>query len=600
MTTGLMLAFGSIVVVAVVVVLYISLFAAQQNTFRLLGVQAGLISLNLEGRIEDILLPTRAAVEEFARAVETGRLDVDDRNSLRSYIMSAVTATPHMSSLGLMTELRGGVAATYSEGQFQFIPISETGRATFNEEIANLASQRNKIARHETRWGEMIRVDEDTVILNVRRPLKLDDGQVAIIAAGILVNDLSREVAAAGHLVRGTAFVLYNEKFVLAHPNMAGDFRWKKGGHPLPSISEFNDPVLKAYIDPTSRREGAENFSASTGIQILFDENDDDRPIILRPYDGVKGLPLKIGIYFPPNTGDEIFGPIINAGLAGLAVLAIALIVAYFVSRYLAAPITRLAIAAEHVRRLELDQVTMMSESRVREIDRAADAFDGMISALRWFQTYVPRQLANRLIGREALPASQARDISVLFTDIVGFSSRAEKMTATDTAKFLNAHFTLLGNCIEAEGGLIDKYVGDAVMAFWGAPDEQPDHANRACRAALAIRAAIEQDNLERRAKGLPEVRIRIGIHSGEALVGNIGAPGRINYTIVGDTVNIASRLEAFGKHLGREPDHPSDKTVEITVSSKTLAGAKLATEAVEIGPRQVPGIEEPVHIWCL
>ena len=147
-----------------------------------------------------------------------------------------------------------------------------------------------------------------------------------------------------------------------------------------------------------------------------------------------------------------------------------------------------------------------------------------------------------------AIVAVERRDMTVMFTDIPGFTTLSEQLSATEVANLLNDHFTLVAGCVEAEEGTIDKYIGDSVMAFWGAPSKQPDHAARAIRAALAIAETVRADNAIRRTDGRQEVRIRIGIHSGPALAGNIGAPGRINYTLVGDTVNAANRIEQLGK----------------------------------------------------
>ncbi len=108
--------------------------------------------------------------------------------------------------------------------------------------------------------------------------------------------------------------------------------------------------------------------------------------------------------------------------------------------------------------------------------------------------------------------------------------------------------------------------MGDSVMAFWGAPLAEEDHVRRACRTALAVRRAISLDNDHRARRGEAPVRLRIGVHTGLAIVGNIGAPGRINYTLVGDTVNIAQRLQELGKELGR------GSTVEILVSADVAA----------------------------
>jgi adenylate cyclase len=145
-------------------------------------------------------------------------------------------------------------------------------------------------------------------------------------------------------------------------------------------------------------------------------------------------------------------------------------------------------------------------------------------------------------------------------------------------ADFLNRHFGLIGRHVEAEHGTIDKYIGDSVMAFWGAPLSDPDHALHAARAALAIAETLAADNRRRAKKGLAPVRIRIGLHTGLAIVGNVGAPGRVNYTLIGDTVNAAQRLEQLGKSF----DDGSDCIV--------LASAALAAHLPPDVPRRAVG----------
>ena len=182
-----------------------------------------------------------------------------------------------------------------------------------------------------------------------------------------------------------------------------------------------------------------------------------------------------------------------------------------------------------------------------------------------------------------------------MFTDIAGFTSHAEGRPAQEVAEFLNNHFALLADSIEAEGGTVDKFIGDAVMAFWGAPEAQADHAERACRAALSIVDAVHADNQRRQAEGQPAIRVRVGLHSGPVIVGNIGAPGRINYTIVGDTVNTCQRLEQLGKTAG-----PRDAEVVVLVSAATAALVGPGFTLVRAGKHQVPGRRGRVEIFRL
>ena len=149
-------------------------------------------------------------------------------------------------------------------------------------------------------------------------------------------------------------------------------------------------------------------------------------------------------------------------------------------------------------------------------------------------------------------------------------------------------HCALQATGIDAEGGIIDKYIGDSIMAFWGAPDDQHDHAARAVRAALRISDAIAEENADREAKGLEPIGVRIGLHSGPAVVGNIGAPGRINYTLIGDTVNVAQRLEGLGREI--DPDAAVILMISADVAGRLPEELKATLELESHGQRELRG----------
>ena len=218
-----------------------------------------------------------------------------------------------------------------------------------------------------------------------------------------------------------------------------------------------------------------------------------------------------------------------------------------------------------------------------------------MLTGLKSFGRYVPRALVQHLIRENRVGAgTEERELTVMFTDIAGFTTTCETMTPAEVADFINQHLTLVSDCIEREGGTVDKYIGDAVMAFWGAPHEMEDAAVRAARAAAAIRQAIADDNDKRAAAGMVRVRIRIGIHSGPLIVGDIGAPNRINYTVVGDVVNTAQRLEALGKEIDPEAE------AIVLASQTTRDQLDEGFEAVSVGGFKMKGKEQEVEVYRL
>lgn len=208
----------------------------------------------------------------------------------------------------------------------------------------------------------------------------------------------------------------------------------------------------------------------------------------------------------------------------------------------------------------------------------------------RMFSHYLSEAVIRHLLEHpERLKlGGERRRVTLFFSDLAGFTSLSEKLAPEDVVALLNNYLSRMTDIILAEEGVVDKFEGDAIMAMWGAPLEQPDQAVRACRAALRQLAALHQVNAGLAAKGLPPLRMRIGIHTGEAVVGNLGSHRRFDYTAVGDAVNLASRLEGLNKFYG----------TPILVSEDTAAALEGALELMEVDQVAVKGRETPVRVF--
>jgi adenylate cyclase len=248
----------------------------------------------------------------------------------------------------------------------------------------------------------------------------------------------------------------------------------------------------------------------------------------------------------------EFLGPVqetIRKLLIGLAVLIViaGLLSAWIGQRLIAAPLIRVVGEIRHVERFDLDRVERHS-SRLTEIENLSSAIADMALGLAAFRKYIPADLVKRLIseGRGARLGGDVRPMTVMFVDMAGFTGMSERW-GDRIIPLLSRYFDAVSAAVQDNGGTIDKFIGDAVMAFWGAPAPNPDHAVDCCRAALACQQAIGDlvDDEQR------HIEIRIGINSGDMLVGNIGSEVRLNYTVIGDAVNVASRLESTSKAYG-------------------------------------------------
>jgi adenylate cyclase len=208
------------------------------------------------------------------------------------------------------------------------------------------------------------------------------------------------------------------------------------------------------------------------------------------------------------------------------------------------------------------------------------------------FSRYVSPDVVRELIDvhEEIMVGGERREISVLFSDIRGFTTMSEGLDPSELVEQLNEYFEEMIEAIQLERGTFDKFIGDGLMAIFGAPLEQPDHAESACRAALDMIERLELLNADRRERGLGILEIGIGIHTGEAVVGNIGSPSlRVDYTAIGDTVNLASRLESNTKTTGarilvsKQTAAAASSMTYVPKGSITVKGRASATEVFEL-----------------
>jgi adenylate cyclase len=250
-----------------------------------------------------------------------------------------------------------------------------------------------------------------------------------------------------------------------------------------------------------------------------------------------------VGVIKETNRKLLIFG--------GLAVL-LQLLLIHWLSKAVSSPMEQLAKDVAVIREFRFDNRPMV-QSRVSEVDQLARAVHLLTGALESFTSYVPRGLVRQLVesGQGAKLGVESRYLSMFFTDLEGFSSLSETEPSQQLLARVSDYFSSVTSAVESEHGTVDKYIGDAVMAFWGAPNRIANHGYLASVAAVRSQRRMAIRNRDWSAQGLPPLNVRIGIHSDSVLVGNVGSRERVSYTVMGDGVNVAARLEGLNKEMG-------------------------------------------------
>ncbi len=256
---------------------------------------------------------------------------------------------------------------------------------------------------------------------------------------------------------------------------------------------------------------------------------------------------------------DEIMGPVkrnnrqtLGIGLASFFVI---LIVSAWISIRISKPLGEIARETEAIGQFDL-RAQPLGRSIFKEVDQLMVATQNMKSGLRSFQKYVPADIVRDILasGQETELGGRRETLTIFFSDIKGFTSISEVLSPESLVEQMAEYLEAMSHEIRQKPpGTVDKFIGDSIMAFWGAPTPNPDHAPSACRAALLCQERLGHLREKWKQEGKPLFFQRIGIYTGEVIVGNIGSETRMNYTVIGDAANIASRLEGLNKYYGTQ-----------------------------------------------
>ena len=591
----LALSFGTLVFLSVGGVLALSVSANYRNTIDLLGAQSNLLVDGMEDSLRDHMGDAEAAVDGVSRLYADRGFEIDDDGAMAASLSGALAAVPEAVALLIYTDdmkQRGVVRDAGGDGQapsLRFIPAEQETSA----QVRSVLEQRRQVDGRQ--WGAFV-ANEHGVFANVSMPLARDGTRRGWVVAAVELQTLSNITNELSARFGTHAFILDGDNRILADERLADPKAREAGVLPLMPLANFGDPVLARYAErrpladfnkrPDDDFEVAE-IDVDTGDRGFMPWNGaQDYIAITRGVAGYGERPWTIGAYFAASDiGDEIMRAWLSAML-GLAALVCAVIAAIVLGKRLSRPVRAIAGHAQRVADFDLDGVEPLPRSRVRELDDQASAFNAMLIGLRAFSTYIPRSLVAKLVRTGEIGVAESREafVTVMFTDIAGFTALSEQMDAAAAARLLNHHFAILCRAVDAHGGTVDKFLGDGMMAFFGAPDRLKGHAAAAVRAAAMIREDLDAENRAAAETGRPVLRIRIGIHTGPVIVGNIGASDRVNYTIVGDTVNMSQRLQELGKALA------PDAATAIVISGETASRLDERFETVPAGRHRLRG----------
>jgi len=614
------------VALLVVTVLTIVTYSYRQNKDIILESGDDLlnqITLNVIEKTINFLLPASLVVEISSRLVKSGVLSCTDHRQVELYTAGVLKSYPQMCMLFLGDE-HGNYLRSWQQPdgnietriiQRQTSPPSDVikycdpncqvRRAETSSEIKY--DPRNRpwyIGAKATKasfWTDLyILFRNKKPAVTAAYPLIDNQGKLlGVWGTDIELDEMSNFLKNLKIGKNGIAFIVNEKNEVVAFPDASRIVKEENG-----------------KLRPVRTEElGIESITAAfqeyvqTGRNKLVAESQGKRYLAsFREFPKSFAAPWKVVVVVPE---DDFVGAakriIRDTVLICLVILLISIFLAVLLARAISKPIKLLTEETRKISEFHLEDSPAI-KSRIKEIQLMGQAVAAMRTGLRAFQRYVPSELVRQLIqtGEGAHLGGHKRDMTVFFSDIAGFTTIAEKLGPEELMLHLSEYFEELTQILSEHRGTVDKYIGDGIMAFWGAPLPDANHASRACQAALLCQARLKVLNQKWAEAGKTVFPTRIGLSTGETVVGNVGSSERINYTVMGDNVNLASRLEGVTRLYDTQIlvsqatyDRTSDEFWFRPVDQIAVKGKTAETTVYELVGKKEGGAADSVGELC-
>lgn len=576
--------FGGLVTLSTGTLLYLALTSAFEGTRAALGSRLETLIFDAAQKSQAFFEPMEKNGRWLAGEIAAGRITPKNQKQFESVLAGITAISPQIS----------GISYQYPDGGgYFYTPETQTLRKV--QWPGNWQVRLNRKRADGTVWPPqhgvwVLRpsVIDGQAVGTFLAPARAPNGDIGVVAVRLDLSPLAKSLGQNADF-RGyelTRFLLFNDSIVLGHPLLLTmeNARW-------PSIKDVDDTYLKQLSTGTryplaivADIPGVESFALETtsGQRIFATMTDTSRDT---------GGRSTIGVHFDPQAGAAEYNRLINIAAVGALLLLGSFILALLLGRRAAVPMQRLATAAQLVQDNKLEKVEQLPVGSVKEIAAASSAFNEMVAGLRerkkirdLFGKYVPQDVASMLLSDDEAARPRNALATVFFLDIAGFSALSEKLEPAEVVTTLNAFFSDAVSLIETEGGMVTQFQGDAILAVFNAPVPRDDHAASAVRAAVSIIRTISNKVYEGH-----RLDCRIGINTGPLVAGAIGAKDRLSYTIYGDAVNVAARLEQMNKEFG----------TRILLAAATVEQVK-EFDFKEIGTLPIRGRDAPVDVFTL
>jgi len=559
------------------ILLYLGFNQAAESTRQLWADQAESLIDVMETSLDARLRPVRDQALWVSRDIE----DLSDLAGLDEYFFGVLAATPQVAGIAVITP--EGRSRRWHRDQRAVIEEDWSQRPWIRDYIEQVK------ASDSATWREPIfteTVNSATLLHDV--PLHNADGEfIGVFAQIVTVRDLSRFLTKNYGETGITPFVLYDHDYVLAHPSIdSGNLE-----QPLARLDELGDLVLERIWSPDDDAAFISQALTGTEASGIF-WGDTYYLYLYRDITDFGPAPWTLGVYINTSLrSNDQLKDLWRALGVGLVVLVLAILAALVIGRKVSTPIKALARAADTVETDNLDSVAVIGNSHIRELDEAGQAFNNMVKGLRerklireTLGRFVPAKIASSLLSSGGDIPVQQTEATILFCDIEAFTQLTETLGPVRIVELLNAYFSAMVDILERHGGVVTQFQGDAILATFNVPISDPEHAANALASACEMLDEVASNRYVDTA-----INIRIGINTGEVVAGAIGARGRLNYTVHGDAVNLAARLEALNKEYGSR----------LLVSASTAAKVDVA-ELVQIGEATARGQSHSIGLFSM